>query len=239
MFVYTLFSVFHALRQKTACGGGIVQSVRDIYCTFTEGLHDGCTERGTYARHNGKAAARGAQCGAAVAGRGSGGRRGAGRGLRPAEVLLQRQRGHLRHHAQLDRAVSDQYAPHHGEGGRQREYFIKRYYYLDDTIDYNIKHEKKISSLFNGKGIAKYRFEFYKIPKTSIAVNKYIPYLDYLNEYFLDYISEKDGLADFPDMSKVSNIVLIAEKQYYMAKYSIPASLIILLCFFIVFLIAF
>lgn len=34
-----------------------MQSVRDIYCTFTEGLHDGCTERGTYARHNGKAAA--------------------------------------------------------------------------------------------------------------------------------------------------------------------------------------
>ena len=55
-----------------------MQSVRDIYCTFTEGLHDGCTERGTYARHNGKAAARGAQCGAAVAGRGSAGRRGAG-----------------------------------------------------------------------------------------------------------------------------------------------------------------
>lgn len=53
-----------------------MQSVRDIYCTFTEGLHDGCTERGTYARHNGKAAARGAQCGAAVAGRGSAGRRG-------------------------------------------------------------------------------------------------------------------------------------------------------------------
>ena len=46
-----------------------MQSVRDIYCTFTEGLHDGCTERGTYARHNGKAAARGAKWqGAAVLG---------------------------------------------------------------------------------------------------------------------------------------------------------------------------
>ena len=50
--LYALFG-FPRLRQKQR-GGGIVQSVRDIYCTFTEGLHDGCTERGTYARHNGK-----------------------------------------------------------------------------------------------------------------------------------------------------------------------------------------
>ncbi len=39
--------------------------------------------------------------------------------LRSAQVLLQRQRGHLRHHAQLDRAVPDQYAADHGEGGHQ------------------------------------------------------------------------------------------------------------------------
>ena len=47
------------------------------------------------------------------------GGRAARRHFRPAQVLLQRQRGHLRHHAQLDRAVSDQYAPDHGEGGHQ------------------------------------------------------------------------------------------------------------------------
>ena len=40
-------------------------------------------------------------------------------GALPAEVLLQRQRGHLRHHAQLDRPLPDQYAPHAGEGGHQ------------------------------------------------------------------------------------------------------------------------
>ncbi len=35
------------------------------------------------------------------------------------KVLLQRQRGHLRHHAELDRPLPDQHAPHAGEGGHQ------------------------------------------------------------------------------------------------------------------------
>lgn len=47
------------------------------------------------------------------------GRRAAGRDLGPSQVLLQRQRGHFRHHAQLDRAVSDQYAPYARKRGRQ------------------------------------------------------------------------------------------------------------------------
>ena len=48
---------------------------------------------------------------------------------------------------------------------KQREYFIKRYYYLDDTIDYNIKHEKKISGLFNGKVLQNTDLNFTKYQK--------------------------------------------------------------------------
>ena len=50
---------------------------------------------------------------------GHGGRRAAGCRLRPAEVLLQRQRGHLRHHAELDRPLPHQHAPDQRQGGGQ------------------------------------------------------------------------------------------------------------------------
>ena len=42
-----------------------------------------------------------------------------GRHLRPAEGVLQRQRGHLLHHAQLDQPLSGQHHLEPGEGGSQ------------------------------------------------------------------------------------------------------------------------
>ena len=114
---------------------------------------------------------------------------------------------------------------------RQREYFIKRYYFLDDRLKVNKRYEKAIRKLFAGKGISKYRYEYFNIPKIKVPTNEYVVYLDKMDENFLDYIIlESRESKRLSSMVKVSNIVLLAEREYVIAKYSIPISLIIVLC---------
>lgn len=120
---------------------------------------------------------------------------------------------------------------------KQRKYFLERYYYLRDDIKINKRYEKIIFRLFNGKGIASFRFRYFQIPNKKVTSKRYVDYLDRLDASYLEQFSKKECVLIAHKISGVSATCVIAEHQYNIAKYSVPISLVFVLFLFLFFFI--
>ena len=116
---------------------------------------------------------------------------------------------------------------------KERRYFLDRYYFLRDDIKFNARYEKTIYRLFNGKGIAAIRFRYFGIPSKTITSKRYVDYLDHLDLSCLGKIlSNKTAITN--RATGMPALYSIAERQYSIARYSAPISLIIVLILFVI-----
>ena len=114
---------------------------------------------------------------------------------------------------------------------KQRKYFLERYYYLRDDVKENKKFERTISKFFNGKGIASFRFRYFKIPRKKVTTDLYVDYLDRLNYTCLSQLNVDKSTIICPNILDVSYPIIIAERNYSITKYSIPICFVILFLF--------
>lgn len=99
--------------------------------------------------------------------------------------------------------------------GRQREYFFQRYYFFDEGTPYNLKYEKAIRRLFEGKGLAAPRFNHFNLSSCPVTPSLYLDVLNYLDTCYLPRLDNIRSQTWYSIASSVPSVpmgVLLSER---------------------------
>ncbi len=111
------------------------------------------------------------------------------------------------------------------------KYFIDRYFYFNDSIEYNSMDEKAIRKLFEGKGDVRplYLWNRWK-PHHSVTPATYMYALDRIPLFFLNQISGSDELIPHPKSKEYS----VLQMRFLVRQKALPILIVLFLLSMIV-----
>lgn len=112
---------------------------------------------------------------------------------------------------------------------KQQKYFFDKFYYLKN-IKAIKKYDRVIKKLFAGKGVAKYKFKFFKIKPIQTDDDWYINCFQNLNFSSLHFLSNGRVLIVSNEISKMPLFYDLLERQHRISSAVVKILLALILC---------